>query len=115
MKVISFLGSTLNPVEGNAIVVSSFSWILKVDTTEPLQMVLNVCIKRDIAGADSPEFPVYVPAGNVYRTPQHEKLLEVFHKGQPFTMIRPVNLRVHSCFYNDCNHYFGNADNFEVI
>ena len=113
---VSFIDSKLNPVsENNKIAVSSFTFTLKHGTTEPAQMILNVCINKEVAGTDSPEFPVYIPAGNVYHTAQHQAILSRLRSGQPFCMISPVELQV---FRNDIRgtiYYFGNANNFIVI
>ena len=112
---VSFIDSKFNPVsENNKIAVSSFTFTLKHGTTEPVQMILNVCINKEVAGTDSPEFPVYIPAGNVYHTAQHQELLCEFRTGQPFVMVEPQNLKVFRNYINNCYFYFGTADNFKV-
>lgn len=114
MEEIQFLGSPLNPVD-KGIVVSSFMFILKDDTTEPLQMLLSVCINKFVAGTDRPEFPVYVPAMQVFHTKQHYDMLACFRAGNPFCAVIPKNLRVYRRCDEYGTHYFGNAEDFEVV
>ena len=50
---VSFIDSKLNPVsERNKIAVSSFTFTLKHGTTEPVQLVLNTCINKNLADTD---------------------------------------------------------------
>lgn len=113
MEEIQFLGSSLNPVD-KGIVVSSFMFILKDGTTEPLQMLLNVCINKVVAETDRPEFPVYVPATQVYHTKQHYDLLAYFRAGNPFCAVIPKNLRVYRRHNEQGYCYCGSADDFLV-
>ena len=112
---VSFIDSKLNPIsESNKIAVSSFTFTLKHGTTEPVQLVLNTCINKNLADTDKPDFPIYIRANNVYHSQQHHELLREFRTGQPFVMVEPKNLKVFRNYINDCYFYFGTADNFKV-
>lgn len=111
-----FLDTDLNPSPNpDAVVVSSFSWLCKIDTKEPFMLILNVCINKDLAGTDSPEFQVHIPATKTFHSCQHQEMLKKFRTGEPFVMVKLENLVVHSYVINKTNYYFGNADNFKVI
>ena len=112
---VDFFDTALNPArDKNCIAVSSFRFTVDQTTGKPIQLVLNIAIDSYTGQTTDKDFPVYIPAGNVFHTEQHKKLLDDFKSGAPFVFIVPIGLEVFSNFYNGCNHYFGYANNFSI-
>ena len=112
---VEFFDTALNPAyDKECIAVSSFRFTVDQTTGKPIQLVLNIAIDSYAGQTTDKDFPVYIPARTVFHTEQHMELLNKFKNGEPFVFIVPLGLEVFSNFYNNCNHYFGYANNFSI-
>ena len=115
IEAVEFYNTVLNPVrDKKAIAVSFLGFTVDQTTGKPIQMVLNVAIDSYVGQTDQKDFPIYIPARNVYHSEQHKELLRKFRNGDPFVFVVPQNIEVYKNFYSNCNHYFGYATNFSI-
>lgn len=107
---------TVNPIPNpNVQVISSFHTRVNQFTGEPYMMVLNAAIDKEKANCDCCDFPIYVPAGRNYNSPEHLKMLELFQTGAPLVPVQCHNFILRHYIENGRYKYFAHADSFTVI
>lgn len=110
MKQVDFI--SINVFSCDVALVSTFRILHDLDE-KPLKFVFNVTLDRKKANCENCEFPVYVTAQNNYNSEAHKQLFADFQRGESFSPLRFINLKV----YKDeiLPNYFvyhGYADSF---
>lgn len=112
---VNFYDTVLNPTrDKGCIAVSRFLFTVDQGTGLPIQMILNTAIDSYAGQTTEKDFPIYIPARNVYHSEQHKELLAMFKQGDPFVFVVPQNIEVYNNTYSNGNHYFGYATNFSI-
>lgn len=105
----------LAPVASSLIqIVSNFTITTESDNKTPKWCVLNIVIDGEKAHTDVLEFPVFIPAKEVLKGIECQRLKREFESDSPFCAVRCDNLHVYRKIENNVT-YYGFADYFTVV
>ncbi len=104
----------VSPIESEAYqFVSTFHFFCDQAGT-PTTVQLNLALDKRNAGSQECEFPVYIPADDLYLEYDHKRMLEIFRSGEPFVAVEIENLTVYMDDSGEYPKYWGTGDSFRI-
>jgi hypothetical protein len=108
---------SINAIPSESIqVISSFHISLDQTSGLPDFFVLDCALDDDKAHSGKVDFPIFIDAASIYKSYQHQLMLNTFKTGVPFV---PVECEHFKCFRTKKEDgslsYFGTASDFTII